>query len=69
MIRQKLMFEPNESLPSTYNGSPVAQSPDAHDYFGQWDTDVEGRSPSLAGGGGDLQNTAPYDRYLSDDRS
>ena len=53
--RTKITFD-NESLPpSTYDGSPAAQSPDANELFGQWDSPMQ--SPT-----GDMQDGGTYDR-------
>ena len=55
MVGRKLVFD-NESLPDTYNESPLPQSPDANELFAQWDSPMQ--SPS----GADMQDGGHYDR-------
>ena len=55
MIGRKLVFD-NESLPDTYNESPLPQSPDANELFAQWDSPMQ--SPTV-----DVKDSVHYDRY------
>ena len=55
MVGRKLVFD-NESLPDTYNESPLPQSPDANELFAQWDSPMQ--SPT----GVDVQDSGHYDR-------
>ena len=57
MVGRKLLFD-NESLPDTYNESPLPQSPDANEIFAQWDSPMQ--SPAQ-----DMQDGGHYDnRYV-----
>ena len=38
----------NASMQSSYNESPPEQSPDAEEFFGQWDSGSEDRFDALA---------------------
>ena len=57
MVGRKLVFD-NESLPDTYNESPLPQSPDANELFAQWDSPMQ--SPSAV----DVQDSGHYDRWF-----
>jgi hypothetical protein len=56
MIGRKLLFD-NESLPDTYNESPLPQSPDANELFAQWDSPMQ--SPTA-----DVQDSGHYDQNI-----
>ena len=51
MIGRKLVFD-NESLPDTYNESPLPQSPDANELFAQWDSPMQSPAADMHDGGG-----------------
>ena len=61
MIGRKLVFD-NESLPDTYNESPLPQSPDANELFAQWDSPMQ--SPTA-----DVQDSGHYERYTKMERT
>ena len=50
MIGRKLVFD-NESLPDTYNESPLPQSPDANELFAQWDSPMQSPAADMHDGG------------------
>ena len=55
MVGRKLLFD-NESLPDTYNESPLPQSPDANEIFAQWDSPMQSPAQDMQDGGGHYDN-------------
>ena len=63
MVGRKLLFD-NESLPDTYNESPLPQSPDANEIFAQWDSPMQSPAQDMQDGGGHYDNRYGIRKFI-----